>query len=62
MRSTSWLGGLTRGTRAPELPGYKQSPLGKGLKAEIFNGDGVDAPASTDWRESGAVTPVKDQG
>jgi C1A family cysteine protease len=42
--------------------GYKQSPLGKGLKAEIFNGDGVDAPASTDWRESGAVTPVKDQG
>lgn len=43
--------------------GYKSQSLSNSMKATSFRyGNVTQVPSSVDWRENGAVTPIKDQG
>jgi len=41
---------------------YLSAPMEKNVEARPYVSTGVKAPASMDWRDKNAVTPVKDQG
>jgi C1A family cysteine protease len=49
-------------TEYKKLRGYKSRRGSKQAGKAVYTGEGADPPAAVDWRTSGAVTPVKNQG